>query len=196
MGKKNRRFQNLLLLFGLLLFIAGVLLIFLPPYSQIVLYHFVLNSILVVITALGVYISILAQNSVSFYITVNLCIMSVLSFLLNANSRDFRQLWPVVVIIWGITLLPVGRFHCKSFRSAYVIPAFALIILGVFFLLFTFHVINMSMRTFFSCFMPYILVLAGIVLICVYYISKNHKGKFPVIKDDDEDPLLFTEDDD
>ena len=197
MAKDNRKFQNILLALGLFLFLAGIVTALLPPVVQIETYHFALNCALVVITAALVYFSLLSQNAVVFYVSVNFCLLSLAYLLLNARLGDvpIRQYWPLVVIVFGITLLPVGRFHYKKFRTLYVIPSAALTVLGAFFFLFTFNIIKMKMRVFFSYFMPFILIAGGISLIVLYYVRLNAIDKFPTIQDEDDEPSLFSEED-
>ena len=197
MAKDNRKFQNILLALGLFLFLAGIVTALLPPVMQIETYHFALNCALVVITAALVYFSLLSQNAVVFYVSVNFCLLSLAYLLLNARLGDvpIRQYWPLVVIVFGITLLPVGRFHYKKFRTLYVIPSAALTVLGAFFFLFTFNIIKMKMRVFFSYFMPFILIAGGISLIVLYYVRLNAIDKFPTIQDEDDEPSLFSEED-
>lgn len=197
MAKDNRKFQNILLALGLILFLTGVVLAFLPPAVQMETYHFAINCALVLITAALVYVSILSQNAVVFYISANLCLISLGLLFLNARLGvvQLRQYWPIVIVIFGITLLPVGRFHYKKFKTFYVIPSAALTILGAFFFLFTFKIINMKMRVFFSYFMPFILIAGGISLIILYYVRQGAKDKFPTIQEEDDEPSLFSEDD-
>ena len=177
---------------------VGITWAFMPPAGQIESYHFALNCVLALISAGCVYFSLLIQKPVIFYLSANFCILSFLSLILNANSvmLQFRQFWPLVVVTFGATLLPIGRFHYKRFKTVYVIPSAALTILGAFFLLFTFKIIKMSMREFFSRFMPFFLTVCGISLIVLYYARNKANVKFPVIREDDDDePLLFSEDD-
>ena len=200
MAKENKKIQRILLALGLALFLAGITWAFMPPAAEIETYHLVVNCALSLLTAVCVYFALLIQNPVVFYVSANLCILSVLSLILNANSVmfHFKQFWPVVVMIFGVTLLPIGRFHYKKFKTVYVIPSAALTILGAFFLLFTFKIIKMTMREFFGRFMPFVLAASGISLLVLYYARNKANVKFPVIQDDDDDdegPLLFSEED-
>ncbi len=183
---------------GLLLFLVGVTWAFMPPAGQIAPYHFALNCVLVLITAAIVYFSVLLKKPALFYIFANFCILSLLSLILNANSVTFQfeQFWPMVIVIFGVTLLPMGRFHYKKFKTIYVIPSIALTALGVFFLLFALKIIKVHLREFFSRFMPLILIAGGITLIALYYARQKAKDKFPMIQEDEDDePLLFSEED-
>ena len=197
MAKENRKIQNILLALGLFLFLAGIVMAFLPSMEQLQTYHFALNCAIVLITAALVYVSILSQNAAVFYVSVNCCLLSLGLLFLNARLGvvQFKQYWPIVVIVFGITLLPVGRFHYKKFRTLYVIPSAALTILGAFFFLFTFKIIKMKMGVFFSYFMPFILIAGGISLIAMYYVRLKAMEKFPAIQEDDDEPSLFSEED-
>ena len=194
MADKNRKFTNFLLALGILFFIGGVSFIFLPPFEQIEEYHLVLNIFLVLFTAVMVYLSLLVRKPLAFYVSINLCLLSLLLFLLNANSVRFKfeRLWPVIIIFCGITLLPVARIYYKKFRTIYVIPSAALTVLGVFFFLFSFDIIKVPMRVFFRYFMPYFFIFCGIFLFAIYYVRQNRRDVFPVIQDDEyEDEEAF-----
>lgn len=198
MAKENRKNQKIMLALGLALFLLGVAWAFLPPVGQIASYHFFLNCVLVLVTAACVYFSILLQKPFVFYVFMNLCILSLLSLILNGKGvmLQFKQFWPLVVIIFGVTLLPVGRFHYKEFKTVYVIPSASLTILGAFFFLFTFKIIKMPLREFFFYFLPFFFIASGAALIILYYVRLNAKDKFPVItEDEDDEPLLFSEED-
>lgn len=188
MGKYNKKAQNIMLAFGIIFFLAGIVLFFLPPIGECEIYHLVLNMVFLLITAFLVYFSILTQNAVSFYISLNLCIISLLSLILTAHAVPlaFRRHWPLLVITFGVTLLPVGRIHYKKFRTAYVFPSAAMTVLGVFFFLFTLKIIKVPMRVFLGKFMPIFLVFSGAFLIALYYVRQTAKEKFPIIKDDEE----------
>lgn len=196
MAKDNRKLQNILLALGLFLFLTGIVMALLPPVMQIETYHFALNCAFVVITAALVYFSILSQNAVVFYISVNFCLLSLAYLLLNARLGDvnLKQVWPIIVIVFGITLLPVGRFHYKKFRTFYVIPSASLTVLGAFFFLFTFKIIDMPLRVFFASFMPFFFIIGGIALIILYYVRLKAKDMFPTIQEDEYEPSLFSED--
>ncbi len=186
MAKENGKIQNIMLALGLALFLLGVAWAFLPPVGQIASYHFILNCVLVLITAACVYFSLLLQKPFVFYVFMNLCILSLLSLILNGQGvmLRFKQFWPFVVIIFGI------------FKTVYVIPSASLTILGAFFFLFTFKIIKMPLREFFFCFLPFFFIAGGAALIILYYVRLNAKDKFPIIKEDEDDePLLFSEDD-
>lgn len=198
MAKDNRKLQNITLAIGLLLFLAGVTWAFMPPAGQIETYHLILNCALVLITAGFVYFSLLAKKPALFYVSANFCILSLLSLILNANSVQdpYKRYWPIIVIIFGATLLPMGRFHYKRFKTIYVVPSVSLTILGAFFFLFTLKVIKVSLKEFFSRFMPLVFIAGGITLIALYYARQKVKDKIPVIEEDEDDePLHFAEED-
>ena len=188
MEKYNKKAQDIMLAFGIIFFLAGIVLFFLPPIGEREIYYLVLNSVFLLITAFLVYFSILARKSVSFYISLNLCIISLISLILTARNVPlaFREHWPILVITFGVTLLPVGRIHYKKFRTAYVFPSAAMTVLGAFFFLFKLKIIKVPMRVFLGKSMPIFLVFCGAFLIALYYVRQNAKEKFPIIKDDEE----------
>lgn len=198
MANENRKLTNFLLALGILFFLGGISLVFLPPFEQIEEYHFLLNIFLVLLTALMVYLSLLSKKPLAFYVSINLCLLSLVLFLLNANSvrLKFDQFWPVIIIFCGITLLPVGRIHYRKFRTVYVIPSAALTVLGVFFFLFTFNIIKVPLRVFFRCFMPFFFIFCGIFLFVIYYVRQKNKDVFPVIQDDEYDDEDEDDDED
>lgn len=188
MEKYNKKAQDIMLAFGIIFFLAGIVLFFLLPIGERETYHLVLNTVFLLITAFLVYFSLLARNAVSFYISLNLCIISLLFLILTAHAVPlaFSKHWPLLVITFGVTLLPVGRIHYKKFRTAYVFPSAAMTVLGVFFFLFTLKIIKVPMRVFLGKSMPIFLAFCGAFLIALYYVRQNAKEKFPIIKDDEE----------
>lgn len=177
-----------MLALGILFFLLGLVFFFLPPFGEIETYHLFSNTVFLIITGLMVYFSLLAKNAFSFYVSLNLCILSLILLILTAHAVPFtfKQCWPLIVIVFGITLLPVGRIRYKKFRLAYVFPSAALTILGVFFLLFTFKIIKEPMRVFFGKFLPFFLILSGTFLIVLYFLRQNAKEIFPIIKNEEK----------
>jgi hypothetical protein len=80
--------------------------------------------------------------------------------------------WPAFMIVAGLSILAPGYRRYRRPRAAYLIPSFSFVALGAFFLLFSFDILNFSFRRFFSEWWPLLLVLAGSVLLALYFSNR------------------------
>ncbi|NLJ46332.1 MAG: hypothetical protein GX430_07205 [Treponema sp.] len=80
--------------------------------------------------------------------------------------------WPLFMVVLGCSNLVSGWIRYKRRRAAYLVPSIAFMILGVFFSLFSFDVIQFSFRRFFSEWWPVFLIAAGLVLLFLYFYNR------------------------
>jgi hypothetical protein len=117
---------------------------------------------------------------------------SLLFLLAGSGIFLFRlaEFWPLLVLICGVCLLASGFYGKKRLTISYMIPALLLIALGVFFLLFSTDIIQMTLSSFVAKWLPLGLVLTGIVLVILFF-SAQAIPRGLVIKDeaDDSDDL-------
>ena len=109
----------------------------------------------------------------------------------SSLSLSMLKLWPVFVILCGISY-GVASFQIR--RKLYVsiiVPAVMLVCLGSLFLCFSLGIIGISFRYFVSRWWPSFLVLLGIVLIMIYvymqHSCKADNSTDKVITDSDEE---------
>jgi FtsH-binding integral membrane protein len=95
-----------------------------------------------------------------------------------------RQTWPVMVIAAGISLVPAGLYKLRRMKSIYLFPAISLIVLGIFFSLFSFHILKVSLSTFIHQWWPLFFVIIGVILVVLYFIQQIRRKDFPYMDDD------------
>lgn len=178
--------QIIILAFGLILFMAGLLLTIRKNSS--VTKVFAIRP--VVFLSLSVVLLFLAfaylKNGVFLFLGI-FTFLSGIVFLLGDTEllhQRMRNLWPLIVVASGISLLPAGLYKLKRIRTVYLFPAIALVGLGVFFLLFSLNIIKVSFVTFFSRWWPVILIIFGIALVAIFLWQQSHSKQFPYMADD------------
>lgn len=114
-----------------------------------------------------------------------------LIFCFGSFDMTMRNLWPIYVILCGISYFVAAVQVRRRFSISAVVPAVVLIGLGGMLLCFSLGVIGISFRYFVAHWWPIFLVLLGFALIIVYaYMQRSHKAENSdnkVISDSDED---------
>lgn len=77
------------------------------------------------------------------------------------------RLWPLLTVFAGLSLMPAGLHRYAGFRARFVVPSLLFIMLGVFFLVFSFRLVPFSFSRFILNWWPLLLVLAGALLMLV-----------------------------
>ncbi|MDR1317130.1 MAG: DUF5668 domain-containing protein [Spirochaetales bacterium] len=103
------------------------------------------------------------------------------SFLLVLNTgvleSDFKQFWPLFMLFTGVSLFFFGLKKKGAARLRMTIPALAIIMLSLLFLLFSLRIISVSLRDFVVTWWPGILVFAGIMLISLDVLVERRERK-------------------
>jgi hypothetical protein len=91
--------------------------------------------------------------------------------------RDFfYQSWPLIVVFTGLALVPAGWRRYGAFRSRFIVPSIAFVVLGCLLLVFSFDIVTFSFKQFILNWWPLLLVLAGLLLILISIGAKNGSG--------------------
>ena len=101
-------------------------------------------------------------------------------------SFSLNEFWPLLVLLCGLCLIASGFYGKKRLTISYMVPALFLIILGVFFLLFSTDIIQMTLSSFMAKWLPMGLILTGIVLVILFFFRSAIPRGLP-IKDDTDD---------
>jgi hypothetical protein len=88
----------------------------------------------------------------------------------------FYQSWPLFAVFAGLALLPAGWRHYGAFRSRFVVPSAAFVVLGCLLLIFSFDIVTFSFKQFILNWWPLLLVLAGLLLVLLSIGAKNNSG--------------------
>ena len=90
--------------------------------------------------------SIICNNYLFLYLGLNLFVYSIGATIIKINflESELKRLWPIMLISFGITLIPAGYIKMKKFKTVYIVPAIFLSIFGIVFMLFSFKIIKVS----------------------------------------------------
>lgn len=86
----------------------------------------------------------------------------------------FREVWPVLSVFAGISLLIASANRKNKGSYNYLVPAMVFILLGLIFLLFSLDLLPVSFRRFFLSYWPVLALMSGILLML---LSSGHKRK-------------------
>ena len=119
--------------------------------------------------------------SADIYILIGMFLfLSGLSLLLRITFLDrfeIERIWPFFMLFTVISLLPYGFKKKKDNRLKIFIPAFAIIILSLFFLPFSLRLFTMRFLTFAVIWWPVVLIAMGITLIIIFIIKHHEQNK-------------------
>lgn len=96
-------------------------------------------------------------------------------------------LWPLVVVIGGVSLLLSGLFAYRRARISQVIPSVSLLLLGGCCLLFSLDVIQQPFLQFASRWWPVLLIAAGFCLVILFFIWNKRSIRLEDADDDFND---------
>lgn len=178
--------KTIALVLGIILVIAGIFLMATHSFTS----EGTISVRVIVNIVLGALLLFLGLGPFSnwFLILAGLFILQLGFLLLLVDLRvipyTMRQAWPILVSAAGISLVPAGLYRLKRMRSIYLFPAILLILLGVFFSLFSFRILHVSLSLFMHQWWPALMVVTGLVLVVLYFIQQVRKKDFPYMDDD------------
>ncbi len=98
-------------------------------------------------------------------------------FLLLSNTiipgLTLSRIWPVFMLIAGLSILPYGFGKKTTTRIAIIIPACAIIGLSIIFFPFSLGMIDTSFKEFVLTWWPTLLLLSGVILIISYLMRRE-----------------------
>lgn len=178
--KKSEKLFRLVLAIGLVLILGGISFFLIVPAKNVEGFLFIFYIVLMFLSAVAIYFTIVLQKSFLLYLALNTFIFSTVAAFIVSKETNFAfiKYWPLLVMLFGITLIPSGYVRAKKMRTIYVVPAVVLVGLGSLFLLFSCGVIKIPFRVFFIYMWPVTLFLAGIFLIAYYFYGVFTKKRF------------------
>ncbi len=88
------------------------------------------------------------------------------------SPYTLQELWPSLVVLSGLTLIPSGYYKYKTLHAAYIVPSSVLILMGLFFLLFSLNIIEETFLSFATKWWPLLFVFFGCFMIVFFTISQ------------------------
>ncbi|MCL2480242.1 MAG: hypothetical protein FWF38_00875 [Spirochaetaceae bacterium] len=118
------------------------------------------------------------KSGKDIYILIGMFLsLSGFYFLLRLTILDkyeIERVWPFFMLFTGVSLLLYGLKKKKDNRLKIFVPAFAIIILSLFFLPFSLKLFTTKFLTFAVIWWPVIFIAMGIILIIIF-IAKRHE---------------------
>lgn len=99
------------------------------------------------------------------------------------------QMIPYAMICAGLGLFVAGLYRMRKIRSSYIFPSLGLVLIGLFFLLFSSGLLKLSLTSFLSRWYPLILLAGGGTLVVIFYIQQIKKKDFPYIDSEKDESL-------
>ena len=187
MKKLSAPFLYILLALGIFCILAGSVLLVIVSSRAACTVLFGWPVVMLIIGGFLLYVSLAFTHSAyQLFLGMNFCFSSLLLLVLQSGllTVTLGALWPVCVIFCGISLIPSGYFRYHRFRTVYLFPSFLLVFLGLFFCLFSFHIIHISLRRFITVWWPAVLIVIGGTLVGIFQYQKNCRDVFPYMTDD------------
>ncbi len=188
MGKKDttKSFANCVLAFGLLLILAGIFL--LVGQSEHATRIFAVRPVLLlVLGAVFIFVSFaFTENGYTIFGGLFALLMGIVFLLIDTHiiPYSFKEMWPTIMIGFGLSLLPSVFYKFRRIRSVYLFPAIMMCVLGVVFLMFSMHVFPFTFRHFILKWWPLLIIFGGVVLICIFLLQQSGNKNFPYMEDD------------
>ena len=182
---------RLVLILGFILVLVGITLL-IAAISPAEDYSFLFfPSILLILGMIILYNALLGKRRL-LPILIGLLLLSAWIFFLLVLAEvipyTVTQVWPAMVILTGILIIPVGLIRYGYLPTTFILSTIFLCSLGITFLLFSLDIITMSFTKFASIWWPVLIIGSGIALICLFfYTRKNTKASWLKEIDEDED---------
>ena len=131
---------------------------------------------------------VLVKSFLLVYVGLQLVFFGILALVIDSHivRAGLRELWPVLVVSAGVSLLPAGLYRAKRIKSIYLFPGIVIVFLGLFLLPFSLHITGISLKKFFLTFYPLAFILMGLSLVVVFFYQQTHRKDFPYMTDDSE----------
>ncbi len=105
-------------------------------------------------------------------------------YLLLCNTvlpdNEIGKIWPVFMLITGLSMIPYGIKKDKKLKIRIIVPAGTIIFLSLFFLPFTMKLLTIKFISFVTRWWPVLLIIMGLMFLTIHYtkihtLRKNEK---------------------
>lgn len=185
---------NFLAMLGYLLIATGFLVIYFD--SNFAMSLPVMIAYLVAQTIIGFIMQFLAiRHTKSIYHIFSgalVFICGLISLLLQFfEDLKFSQVWPLYAFFCGLILMECSWFRHKKIRAEYGIPSLILMIMSLYYLLFSLKIIKVSLSLISFFVAPVLIIGITLLLMVFYFLQKKHKGL--VLDDKNSDEFSYEE---
>lgn len=145
--------------------------------------------ILTIVGAILFYLSIVKLNSAFVFFLGLYAVFAGFFFMIVCSglvSSGLERLWPVSIILAGLTVFLTGVTKDRRVRTTYLFPSVFLAGMGCYFLLFSLNLISMGFRKWISVCWPLFPIFLGVCLIILFLIQQNPSSNFPYDRSEGE----------
>lgn len=174
----NKRSLNLLLATGIICIAGGVFLLLCMFAGQSLTTPILIPLLTLAVGVFMIWYAFACYKTVwtifiGFFLTASCFFMMICNSDMTVNSM--KQLWPVLSIICGGSYFASGLIAHKKIHLSNAVFSLVMICMGIFFLLFSMHIITIPFRTFAARWWPLLLIVFGLLLIVVF-VYKQRTG--------------------
>lgn len=175
-----------LMVFGFIFAALGIIITALNPASKPI---DILNVISIFAQFIIGHTIILISKKITkkfFHFFIGLLFMgwSIISFLIAVVlSFTIKEMWPMYGVAAGVALFISGLLKYKAVKFGYGIPSVVLFGMGVWYSLFSMHIIKMSFRTVVATLGPFFMGSVALFLILFFLLQQHHEEL--VVKDEE-----------
>lgn len=126
------------------------------------------------------------QRRSLIFASLFLLLNGILFFFVDTKFLPYTldAVWPVTVIIGGFSLFVSGFYVDRSVKTSRLIPSIALVLLGIFCLLFSLDIIEEPFLRLASRWWPLVLIAAGFCLVFLFFVWNTTKIQLEDVDDD------------
>jgi hypothetical protein len=189
MENRARRFPNMLLVIGVLLFLFGGLLL-LWTFGYLRNVGALWPVIFILFGLFELYEVVFRGRAEVYAFPGMLMALGGIYFLLGTSFMPWRNLiriWPVFMAITGVSIIPYAFMKRGYARVVLLVPSGAIIILALVFLPFSLHVVSVRFSRFVSEWWPLLVVVLGIGFLIAHFVRGKPADDDIEADDVDED---------
>lgn len=108
-------------------------------------------------------------------------------------SYTMKEWWPSIVVFAAIALFVSSYYGKRKMLVAYVFPSVSLALLGFLFLLFSFHVVHVSFKSFILIFGPFGLIACGAFMVILFLLQQKYHQFYVEDEVDEIDDDIFEQ---
>ncbi len=194
MDEKSSKLLNILIACGIFLFAIGCLFYSLSMQRNTIDILFIVLTCfqLVIGTVIFTLAGVRTKKAYHMFVGCILVTWGILTILIrHVLPFTISQWWPVYGIIAGVTLFFSGWFKYHKIKFGYGIPAVTLLLMGIWYALFSFNVIKVSFVSVAGTLGPIFMLIIAVSLILFFLLQQKHKELIV----DDEDTGVFSDED-
>ncbi len=168
--------RNIILAFGLFLMGAGILFFNVKETISSKSITSLRTFFLFVIGGLLFYRAMTKKKLSSVFFISLVILANVFLFIgidIGLISYQFSQIWPIMVIVSGIVLVPTEIYKTGKVSNRFLVPAIVISSMGVFFLLFSLDIIKESFVEFASQWWSLFFILGGLFLVALFFYGRK-----------------------